>query len=343
MSPLRLNIYIFILIIILAYPLLYYVYKFYSPDFGGNDFYFYYHLYKNFDVSKTEAPFNMRLISTFIVYIFNKTGWYYHTYIQYKQNNIEQSVFFNAILVNWLSVVITTYLIFHHLFYLYKKMLLALLSSLFYTFSFGTILFCLNPNTDGFSILLITITFILYKKQSNNVYFMYPLLLFQREFTFIILSIISFFDIFYASKKNRYHIIQLILSTLFFITYYLLRKTLFLTPMYANQITESGFMHNLFQISLNIPDFLKQALLTQNIYFIFLFLLMLNGKKNIQLNTNNLILLLTFIFITFIISRVAVANNNMGRFLHMFSPILIIQMLYPQLEIFFQKTSKSYF
>lgn len=228
-------------------------------------------------------------------------------------------------------MVITAQLIFIYLFNNINQFLISFILSIIYIFSFGTILFCINPNTDGFSILLITITFILYKKKSNWIYLMYPLLLFQREFAFIIFGIIAFFDILKNKANNTFFKIQLIVNILFFILYYTLRKTFFLTPVYANQVTESGFLNNLFYISLNVNDFIKQAFLTQNILFIYVFLLLINGKKNIQKNKQNLLLLLIFIFVTFIISRIAVANNNMGRFIHMFSPILIIEMLAPEL------------
>lgn len=335
------KIFFFFLFILMAYPLLYYSYKFYSPDFGGMDFYFYYPLYKNFDISKTESPFNMRLVSPFLVFLMNKTNLFYHTFIQYKNPDIEQKIFFNAILVNWASVVITSFLLFNYLYNKFNNLMLSILSALLYMFSFGTILFGINPNTDGFSILLITIMFILYKKESKWIYLMYPILLFQREFAFIIFGLLAFAD-FFHNRANQYYLLNLIFSIVFFLLYYLLRKTIFFTPLYSNQTTEAAFVYSLLNISLDIPAFFRQAILTQNIYFIYFFILLLNGKDRWAEHKYNLILLLVFVIVTFIISRIAVANNNMGRFLHMFSPILIIQMLYSELsECMVQKQQKN--
>lgn len=327
-----------VFLVLLAYPLLYYVYKYYSPDFGGRDFYFYYPLYKHFDVAHTEAPFNMRLISSFFVFVFSQLGIYYDTMVHYKNLDIDQTVFFNAILVNWLAVLITCFLIFRHLFTTSScSILLPLLMSIFYLFSFGTILFCISPNTDGFSIMLITICFLMFKEQSNLVLLFYPLLLFQREFAFIILGILSLYYYYQHPAAKRYYLMQFLLNVCFFMAYYGLRKTLFYTPLYSNQISESGFMHSLFYIEINAADFIKQVFFTQNIFFVYLLVIFLNKKLKIGFNRQYLFVFLFFVFVTFIISRIAVANNNMGRFLHMFAPVLIIDMLYPEMHKLLQK------
>lgn len=331
------------LYILLSYILLYYSYKFYSPDFGGTDFYHYYKLYTNLSISETEAPFNMRLISPFFVFLLNKTGLFYHTFIHYHNINIQQQVFFNAIFLNWIASVITAVLIFHYLQNKFpSNFLLNFTSGLIYLFSFGTILFCINPNTDGFSIMLISIYYIQYKKKSWWVYLLYPVLLFQREFAFIIFALIAFFDSFICKKQDKYYLLQLLLNVAFFLSYYILRKTIFYTSMYSNQITESQFVHNLFNIPLNWSDFIKQAFLTQNIFIFYLFLLLINFKERWQSNKISIFILLVFIIVTFIISRIAVANNNMGRFLHMFSPILIIEILYPEMLFFIKKFCSNY-
>lgn len=327
-----------VLLILLAYPLLYYTYKYYSPDLGGRDFYFYYPLYKHFDVVHTEAPFNMRLISSFFVFIFSQLGIYYDTMIHYKNSNIDQTVFFNAILVNWIAVLATCFLIFRHLFTTHSySILLPLLMSIFYLFSFGTILFCISPYTDGFSVMLITLCFLMFKKQSHLVLLFYPLLLFQREFAFIIFGVLSLYYYYQNPTAKRYYRIQFLLNICFFMAYYGLRKTLFYTPLFSHQISESGFIYSLFCIKINAVDFIKQVIFTQNIFFVYLMVIFLNKKLKIGFNKRYLLVFMLFVFVTFIISRIAVANNNMGRFLHMFSPVLIIDMLYPETHRLFQK------
>ena len=327
-----------VLFIIIYYPLLYFVYKFYSPDFGGKDFYFYYPLFKDFDIEKTEAPFNMRLIGSFFVYIFNKLKLCYLAQINFNNPKIDQCVFFNAIFVNWLSVVFTAYLIFIETIKKLNDIVWGFTISLIFLLSFGTLFFLLSPISDGFSVMLITIAFILYEKKNNLLYWIYLLLLFQREFAFVIFGIISFMD--YIYTKNKWFFMQCIINGVLFILYYVLRKTVFFTPMYANQITESNFIYSLFHISIDIPAFIKQVFLSQNIYFIYFLLLIINYNLNYDINKKHIITLILFVIITFIISRIAVANNNMGRFLFMFVPILILEMMLPEIIKIKQKLVK---
>mgnify|MGYP001136898469 CR=1 FL=1 len=329
------KLFFLILFILIYYPLLYYVYKFYSPLLGGNDFFHYYNLYKNFDVQNTEAPFNMRLLSSFIVYMINQLGICYSTYIHFNDPKIDPCVFFNAILVNWVSVVVTAYLIFIETIKKFNDITWGLTISLIFFLSFGTIFFLLSPISDGFSVMLITITYVFYKNKSNLIYLFYLFLLFQREFAFVIFGLISFIEFIYT--KSRWYLLQCIINVLFFIFYYFLRKTVFFTPLYSNQISEQNFIHSFFYISLDVPAFIRQVFLSQNIYMIYFLMVLINYRLTHQINKKHIMTLILFVFITFIISRIAVANNNMGRFLFMFVPILILDMLLHEVEKFKQK------
>ncbi len=323
------NFLINLIFILISYPVFYYTYKFYNPNLGGKDFYFYYPLYKNLDITHTEAPFNMRLISSLIVYLFYNVGFYYDTTISFQNQHIDQRVFFNAIFVNWISIVITIKLIFQCIYKKTRELWFSFSISIIFLTGFGTIFFLFSPISDGVSILLITITYILYKKKNSLLYLLYILLLFQREFAFIIFGILAFVD--FISSKDKFYIFQLILNILLFFTYIILRKTIFYTPLYSNQIQEDTFIISLLSIHIDTWAFIKQVFLSQNIYFIYLLILIINYKYKLSINKKHIYTLLLFIFTTFIISRIAVANNNMGRFLYMFVPILIIEMMVPEI------------
>ena len=100
------NLPVWVAYILLSFPLFYFAYKFCLPDFGGEDFFSYYHLYKNWDFSKVDCPFNMRLVSAFFIYIMNAMGLHYDTKIvfTYFHPDLDQQVFFNAICFNYLCV-----------------------------------------------------------------------------------------------------------------------------------------------------------------------------------------------------------------------------------------------
>ena len=320
---------IFIALLLIAYPLLYYAYKFYNPNLGGIDFYYYYPLYKDFDISKVEAPFNMRLVGSFFVYLLSKSGFYYDAVVSFHNENINQKIFFNAIFVNWLSVVITLFLLFRSAYMQSKTFWFAFAMILIFLTGFGTLFFLSNPTSDGFSVLLITITYILYKQKNILIYLLYVLLLFQREFAFIIFGILAFIDFIYS--KEKFYLYHFGINIFLFLTYIILRKTLFYTPLCSLQIRQDTFINSIFYTPLDLWAFCKQVFLSQNIYFLYCLVALLNYRYQLSINKKHLYTLIIFIILTFLISRIAVANNNMSRFLYMFVPILILEMIVPEL------------
>src|SRR4051812_41245299 len=111
MNP-RSLIKIWVVYFLLIFPLFYFVYKYGTPNFGLKDFYDYYKMYKDWDIEHTEAPFNMRLVSSFFVYLMNKAGLYYDTETAYDVLGMDKHVFFNAVFFNFLCVVTTCSVLF---------------------------------------------------------------------------------------------------------------------------------------------------------------------------------------------------------------------------------------
>ena len=92
----RNKIFIWLGYVMLSYPMFYFSYKFCLPDFGGEDFYAYEKLYENWNFRQVDCPFNMRLISSFFIFLMNKIGFYYDTRIVFTSfhPNHDQKVFF---------------------------------------------------------------------------------------------------------------------------------------------------------------------------------------------------------------------------------------------------------
>ena len=110
----KLFIKIGILYFILSYGLFYYAYKFSSPAVQGlKDYTEYVKLYKNWDYDNVSSPFNTRLVSSYGIYLLNKTGLFYQTDITFTNNQTEKSVFFNGLLFNYIFIVLTGVLIFY--------------------------------------------------------------------------------------------------------------------------------------------------------------------------------------------------------------------------------------
>src|SRR4051812_31126964 len=126
---------------LLAFPLFYFVYKFGNPEFGTNDFFDYYKLYYNWDIKNVDAPFNMRLLSSFVVYLLNKTGLHYDTMTAFDKFDLSKQVFFNAIFLNYLYIVSTCAVIFLTVKKHLQNSLLAFTSGLIYLMGFGILFY----------------------------------------------------------------------------------------------------------------------------------------------------------------------------------------------------------
>src|SRR4051812_45622414 len=67
------------LFLILAFPLFYFVYKYANPEPLAHDFFNYYKMYDGWRWSEVYPPFNMRVVSPYLVYLLSKTGLSYDT------------------------------------------------------------------------------------------------------------------------------------------------------------------------------------------------------------------------------------------------------------------------
>src|SRR5690242_13947332 len=63
-----------------SYGFLYFSYKYYTPDFGGTDFYTYYQMYLHpLNFSVAEPPHIFRQLTAIIVHVIWKLGIFYDT------------------------------------------------------------------------------------------------------------------------------------------------------------------------------------------------------------------------------------------------------------------------
>jgi len=87
----------FLVFILVSYGLLYFSYKYFSPNYGQSDFFHYYKMVLHpLDFTVTESPFIYRQFSTVITSLIVKSGIYYNTEISYVQEGIKQNVFFGV-------------------------------------------------------------------------------------------------------------------------------------------------------------------------------------------------------------------------------------------------------
>lgn len=314
-----------------AFPAFYFVYKFGNPDYGCRDYRDYYSLFKDLDISGVEAPFNMRLLSTFFVHILYKMGFHYNTEIIFSNNGLDTSVYFCAVFLNYLSVIGTCMVLyflikkqFHDAFYAFG-------GGLLYLLGFGTLFFVLMPITDAFSIFLFAIAFYFYLEKKYSLFFILILLIFQREYYFMALGLLALCD--YWKHRDKFYLYTLLLCILCFTIYIVLRKTVFYTPKYDHQASTGFFLSSVFSLKFPMIPFIKQTLMTMNISLVYVAVIVYKKIKGLKFDTFAFMkMVLLFVQIA-IISFAAVFGNNMGRYFYMLIPIVIFYLM-EELNVF---------
>ena len=304
-----------------CFPLFYFVYKYGTPDLGLKDFYDYYKLYSNWDIDHVEAPFNMRIVSTFFVYLMNKAGFHYETAIAFDSIGLSKQVFFNAVFFNYLCVVTTCTVLFFTIKKHFSDLLLSFTSGLIYLFGFGTLFYELMPITDAFSILVFSLVFYHYLNKSYLIILPLIVLILQREYIFLALGLIALMDLW--KTKEKYYLHTLVICILCFASYFILRKTLFYTPKYDHQASPAYFLESIVQIRFPLIPYIKQTLMTLNIYLIYLLVYIYKKYKKLEADSF-LFYKLLFLFLQInIISFAAVFGNNTGRYFYILVPVVI--------------------
>lgn len=324
------------LFLLLSYPLFYFVYKFADPEPLAHDYFQYYWLYKDFDYGRVIAPHNMRLVGAFFVYLLYKLNFFYDTvsaYDTYQDWGFLKQVYFNALLFNYLSVAATCVVLFQILQKQFQSVLLSFNGALVYLLGFGTLFYELMPGTDAFSVFLFSLSLYCYLEKKYVIILPLVLLIFQREYILIVFSTLALMDLY--KTKNRYFLMVFVVSTLCFVIYYVLRKTVFYTPHLDHQASPGHFWDSMIQPHFAFGTYFKQLVLTLNVFFIYLGVLIYKKWNKLSIDGFSFLkLMLLFVQIN-IISYLAGHGTNCGRYFYMVIPLVIYEMIresYPMLR-----------
>lgn len=312
-----------ILYTLLSYPLFYFSYKFGLPDYGGDDFFSYYPLYRDWDFAKVECPFNMRIISCFSIFLLNRIGLNYNTETAFMAMHpgYDHQVFFNAVLFNYICVILTCIVIYKTAKLISQNELFCFLAGCIYLLGFGTLFFSLKPLSESSGILILSIGFYFYARKSHWVFLLFPLALFQREYIFIVFGILAAYEFFLFRKKYYFWI--LLSSVLFFGIYFILRKTIFFTPRWNFQTSPASFLDALSDSGIDPASFIKQSIFISNLFWIYLCVLIYKKFNNLPFNKHYLIIIVLLLAQVLIMSILARFGNSAGRYFYYTSPILI--------------------
>jgi len=313
---------------LLAFPSFYFVYKFLDPIEIAHDFFQYYRLYNNWDWSNVNAPFNMRLVSSFLVFLFNKIGIYYETataFDKYLGYGFDKCVYFNAILFNYLCVVTTSTIICISIAKTSNNKLLTFVGGLIYLLGFGTLFYELTPCTDAFSTLMFAVMIICYQNKSKWLLALIVLSILQREYLLLVFGLMALIDFIHERKKH--YVIVLMACLIGFVVYFILRRTLFYTPALSFQTSPAQLMDAFTSITFPIFPFIKQTLLTLNIFMLYVALIIYKYYKGLNFDRAVLIKLSLLFIQIILISFAAVLGNNAGRYFYMLSPFIIFELV----------------
>ncbi len=313
---------------LICFPFGYYSYKFGSPDVAGqHDFYSYYPLYKNFDISAVESPFNMRLVSSFFIFALNKTGLFYDVKISYAHSGIGQKTYFSAVFFNYLSAVLTCFVVFLTVRKFHQNQFFSFTVGSLYLFQYGTIFWGMGGLADGFSAFLFALIFYFYISRS---YWILPLLavsVLQREIIFLSLAPIAFVEYFFNEKK-KYFVATVSLSVLFFAIYLILRKTVFFTPRWSAMLSTGSIMDMAFYPTVGFFSYVRQSILTQNILALYFFVILYKVYKKITINKANLLVVVALFAEINLISFAFLAIDNAGRYFYISSAAMLFFLAY---------------
>ena len=332
-SALFQNAFVLFVLLMLSYPLFYFSYKYTLPDMGGADYFHYLHLYESWDVEHTEAPFNMRIVGSYGTHLFNKVGLHYDTETVFAtvHPELSQQTFFNALFFNYLCVLLSAFVVFQTAKARLNNGLLAFIGSLVFLLGFGTIFFLLKPANDACGVLLIAIGFHFYLRRSAWVYPILLLCVFQREYALMVFGMLAAVDYFF--ERHRYFVAVLLASIASFGLYYILRKTVFYSPLHDGQTKPGFFLQSLLHPEIAWGPFIKQLALSCNLLWLYVAVVVYKMWNGIAFNKRFLILVLVLFVQVIFMSIAAGFGNNTGRIFYFTAPILIYFLMHELKEL----------
>lgn len=294
---------------------------------GGADYFHYLHLYEGWDIAHTEAPFNMRILGSFGTYLLNSTGLHYSTETVFGtvHPELSQQTFFNALLFNYLCVVATAWVLFMTARRQGLSNLHSLGGSLVFLLGFGTIFFLLKPANDACGVLLIAGGFYYYLQRSHLTFLFLSLCVLQREYALMVFGVVAFID--YIFDRQRFFLITLLSSAAMFGVYFVLRKTIFFSPLHDGQTKPGFFLQSLLHPQIDWAPFIKQLALSCNIAFLYVVVLIHKRRKQQSIHTRHVWVTLALFIQVLIMSIAAGFGNNTGRIFYFTIPIIIYYLL----------------
>ena len=320
-----------------TYGILYFSYKYYVPWLGGDDFARYYSMYLHpLDISQTEAPWIYRQFHALVVHFIYKLGLFYSNQISFVNPNVDQHIFFSALLSNYLGLVFTAFVVSCIVDCTIGGLSVCwpLLGGMFCFLSFFTQQVVITGLSEGWPWFLVALGY--YGYVSGRFWVLGIALLVsvgQRETIPILFGSMSAVDLVVLTRQRRkrlFPVLVCLFSIFAFCSYVALRR--WLTPVsgYEHQLDIFSMVGHLAAWFPPQKTIIFQGLLSQNIFLLYLGSLMLraiaerrdSGSKEAYRSwgADNLRACAAF-FILMIVSAASGIGENLGRISGVMTPI----------------------
>jgi hypothetical protein len=309
-----------------SYGLFYFAYKYFTPDYGGTDFYHYYNIYLHpWDFHAGEAPFVYRQLNATLVNAVWKLGLYRPEHISFSAPGYDPSLFFAAVLVNWVALVACATTV------AAATAELAPESGESWPLVGGGLVFfgffaqqgVLAGLSEGVSWLLIAVGILGWTKRSFAVLaLVLGLSIVQRETIPIVFGAFSAAMLLMRPGERRFHLAVLAASLAAFALYVALRLKWAPASGYAEQLEPGSFIRLLGKWRrLASADNLFQIVLTQNL---LIGLGLVSGWARLvgkPLGASTAALFATVLALAVVGVGTLIQSHNIGRILAVLTPI----------------------
>lgn len=310
-----------LLLFMASYGMLYYSYKYFSPLVLNGDSTYYYPLYSaplNFHAA--QAPFVLRQVSVVLTYVVWRCHIYYPDVIALNGVPIDQHLFFAALFVNWVCLVLTAMtagLIAEKLLGV-RNMLLFTLAAFFCLLTFHAQVAVLIDTAEGPAWLLMALAFLAFLRRSKHwLLIILALAIFEREMILLAIGFLAFLELLPWKKRRPFAWFALLSSMACFFVYLALRRHY--AGGYEFQSHPGSLLHGLFHMVIG-KDLLFQGLLVQNIIFIALGAYWLAKRKPAAVRYWMPKLLATFVFLA-LVALAASEDTTTGRLAGILTPM----------------------
>jgi hypothetical protein len=279
-------------------------------------------LFGDLSSGEVPSPFNMRLLASFFVRLLKDSGLMYNTECAIDAfGQVDKRFFFNNVLFNFICVSLTSFSLYVVFVKLQFSRLAAFLAGVTFLLGFGTLFFLMMPGVDALSVLVFSWILYFYLKHSYWILLLLSLMIFQREYYFLVFMLVGLMD--YFKYKTKYHLYICGTSVLLFGIYYMLRKTFFYTPHWSHQTSPSFLASTLVNLNVPLIPMLRQSVMTLNIYIIYLFVLFYKRIKAYSIDSYSLYVTLAVLVQITILSIAATFGNNNGRYFYLNTPLIL--------------------